>query len=567
MANQTIGTAYIQIEPTTQGISGSISNLLDGEATSAGQSAGKSFSGAFGSAAKIAVGSMAALGTAGVALGKALYSTASQTAQVGDNIDKMSQKLGVSSTFYQEWDAVLQHSGSSMDAQSATFKKLANAAQDASKDQEAAFKALGLSMDAVKSMSTEDLFTAVITGLQGMEEGTERTALATDLLGKGATELGPLFNTTAEDTQGMIDTVHELGGVMDETAVKNAAAFQDSLQDLQTAFAGIKNKAMSELIPSFTGIMNGLAGLVTGSETAKDELKTGFTSLANNITETIPGIVSGITEMIDVLAEIAPDLMTTLVNAIIENLPQLVVAAAKIILALAEALIKALPSLIQAIPQIMDGLKNAFIQYTAPLKDVGASFVNTIKESLENKWNDIIIKASSLVADLKNKFISKVSEFKSIGSDIVAGIKNGIFEAWDSLIRSVSDLAGSLVDGIKSVLKIGSPSKIFADEVGKWIPAGISVGIEDNIGTIDNAMDDVYDATTSQNAYMREAYTSADVSNNGENVSDILSRYLPMLENIGNTNVTLEGDASALFRAVRKQNSQFKRSTGQSAFV
>ena len=173
-------------------------------------------------AKKIAVGSAAVAGAvAGV--GGALVATASKTAAYGDSIDKASQKLGVSSTFYQEWEAVLQHSGTSMDKMGGTFKRLATASQDASADQQAAFEKLGLSMEDVSKMSPEELFTNVVSGLQGMEEGSERTAVATQLLGKGATEMGALLNTSAEDTQAMIDNVHELGGVMGEDAVKASA--------------------------------------------------------------------------------------------------------------------------------------------------------------------------------------------------------------------------------------------------------------------------------------------------------------------------------------------------------
>ena len=48
---------------------------------------------------------------------------------------------------------------------------------------------------------------------------------------------------------------------------------------------------------------------------------------------------------------------------------------------------------------------------------------------------------------------------------------------------------------------------------------------------------------------------------------ELLSRYLPMLEKVGNTTVTLEGDADGLFRTVRKEASRYTKSTGLSAFA
>lgn len=178
-----------------------------------------------------------------------------ESAQYGDTIDKQSQKLGISASAYQKWDAVLQHSGSSMSSMSFTFKTLANAAQDATDDQVAAFERLGMSMDEVKNMSTEDIFANVIAGLQNMEEGTERTAIATDLLGRGAMELGPLLNTSAEDTQAMLDRVDALGGVMSDDSVKAAAAFQDAVQDLTTSIQGNVRNMATTVLPVLTDVI------------------------------------------------------------------------------------------------------------------------------------------------------------------------------------------------------------------------------------------------------------------------------------------------------------------------
>ena len=66
----------------------------------------------------------------------------------------------------------------------------------------------------------------------------------------------------------------------------------------------------------------------------------------------------------------------------------------------------------------------------------------------------------------------------SIGSDIVGGIKRGISNAWSGLTGWLGNMAKGLIDGVKSALGIGSPSRLFADRIGKWIPAGITLGVE-----------------------------------------------------------------------------------------
>ena len=165
------------------------------EASGKAQSLGSKIKSGLGTAGKIAGAALVAVGTAAVGATKALIDGASATAQYGDHIDKMSQKLGISATAYQEWDAILQHSGTSIDSMQRGMMTLSKAAENGSES----FEKLGISQEDVASMSQEDLFGAVIKGLQGMEEGTERAVLAQELLGGAAKELGPLLNTTAED--------------------------------------------------------------------------------------------------------------------------------------------------------------------------------------------------------------------------------------------------------------------------------------------------------------------------------------------------------------------------------
>ena len=170
----TLGQAYVQIVPSAEGISGQISNVLSGPSDKAGQEAGGKFGSGFG--AKMKSGLMVA--------------GASDVSQYGDHVDKMSQKIGMSREGFQKWDYVLQRAGTSIDSMAPVMKTLSNAAVSNSES----FQKLGISQEEVANMSQEELFGKTIEALSGMEEGAERTALASKLLGRGASELAPLIN-------------------------------------------------------------------------------------------------------------------------------------------------------------------------------------------------------------------------------------------------------------------------------------------------------------------------------------------------------------------------------------
>jgi hypothetical protein len=244
----------------------------------------------FKSYAAVGVKSLAAVGGAAAGAGTALFSAVGKVASAGDNIDKMSQKLGMSATAYQEWDAIMRHSGTTIDVMQASMKTLASAAET-SKD---AFNELGLSQEKIASLSQEKLFAETIKALQNVEDDTRRTYLAGQLLGRGATELGALLNTSAEDTEKMRREVHKLGGVLSDDAVKASAKYQDSLQDMQTAAKGLLRGAIAKAMPSITNAFQKLGKYISGPDGKKIQKQIAgiIETLAKGATRAIPRLLS-----------------------------------------------------------------------------------------------------------------------------------------------------------------------------------------------------------------------------------------------------------------------------------
>ena len=407
-----VAQATITVTPVLEGAQQSITEQLTGAAGDAGDKAGQESGSKFsGSLAKGLAKGTAAVTGAVAGVGAALIGAAGKTAEYGDEIDKASQKLGVSSTFYQEWEAVLEHSGTSMSSMTATFKKLATASQDATDDQVAAFEALGLSMDEVSSMSAEDLFSSVISGLQDMDEGTERTALATTLLGKGAMEMGALLNTSSEDTQAMIDRVHELGGVMSEDAVKASAQYQDSLQDMKTSLSGVANGLMADLLPSLSGFMDQVGDFVSTADLSP------ITDTLGSATAALGDFIAGLD--IEAIGQTFQDVVAAVGDAV----------------GLAW----------DVISQVFDSLSEAFDTITDALNDTGTD------------WDDVWAGVSDVVqtaADLVSAAISAIAEV--IAWLVTEAQTDGtlINEVWSSITTALDAAVSIITDLIDMVTAI-----------------------------------------------------------------------------------------------------------------
>ena len=86
--------------------------------------------------------------------------------------------------------------------------------------------------------------------------------------------------------------------------------------------------------------------------------------------------------------------------------------------------------------------------------------------------------ATQLFNSIVNGLSSLPSKMAEIGGNIVSGIWNGISSGWNWLTNKVSNLASSLLDAAKDALGINSPSKEFADKVGRWIMPGVGKGLD-----------------------------------------------------------------------------------------
>lgn len=429
------------------------------------EDAGKSAS-SFGSklksglktAGKVGAAAVTAVTVATTALSTALVKGVGGVAEYGDNIDKMSQKMGMSAEAYQEWDAIMRHSGTSIESMQAGMKTLANAVENGNK----AFERLGMSQEDIANMSQEDLFSATITALQNVENETERTYLAGQLLGRGATELGALLNTSAEDTEKMRKRVHELGGVMSDEAVKASAAYQDSLQDMQTAFSGLSRNLMSEFLPSVTTVMDGLTEIFAGdSETGIAMISSGIDGLVEDITEKIPqfadvalgiieAIATAIIENLPKITETAVEIVFSLINYIIENLPQFVDVALQMIMTLADALIANIPTLI---PAVVDVLLAIVEKLTEPdtlmqLVEAGIKLIIALIEGLIKAIPQIVAAIPRIISNIVQALIQGVPQIFKAGGELLAGLGRGLMSGISSVGQWVGGIVGKIKDGL-----------------------------------------------------------------------------------------------------------------------
>lgn len=419
---------------------------------------------------KIAAIGIGAVTTATTALYTGVTAASGQVAAYGDNIDKMSQKMGMSAEAYQEWDAVMQHSGTSIESLQSSMKTLANAVESGND----AFERLGISQEQIAKMSNEELFSATITALQNVDNETERTYLAGQLLGRGATELGALLNTSAEDTQAMKDRVHELGGVMSDEAIKAAARYQDSLQDMQTSFSGLKNNLIADFLPGMATIMDGIGSMMVGEDGAQALLSDGITQMIETMDGAIPNFFNAAGQIIGAVSD-----------AITDNLPSMIDGGLDILLNIvdgfADNIDKIIPAVVDTILTIVDTLTNP--DSISKLIGAAVKIIGAVATGLIKATPQLVMKIPEIISSIVDGFNKSLPDIIEVGKNIVSGLWDGIKSMASWIGDKVSGFVDGIVVGVKGVLGIRSPSRVFAG-IGKNMALGLGEGWDDEYGRI-----------------------------------------------------------------------------------
>lgn len=565
MPGTKVADAYVSIIPETKGFGGKLKSSLNGEATSAGDSAGKLLGG--GLATKL-IGAFAAL-----KVGEVLANTIKKSFEEG---------------------AALQQSVGGIELM------FGDAADKIIKAAEGAFLTTGLSanqyMEQVSSFSA-----ALINSFDGVENAS---GLAADAANKAMTDMADnaaAFGTDMQSIQNayqgfakqnytMLDNLKlGYGGTKSEMQrlLADAEAFSgvhydiDNLADVYEAISQIQTKmglagyAANEAADTFSGSANAVKaawtnvlGVLSGGEdaggmtveTAMQNLGTSvsnflfnnFFPMLGNIIKGIPALVKTfITDGIPMIIAQGKELLQNIVQGFRDNGPAWHDA-------IVESLNNAITWIQEKLPEFLrQGLDNlqAWIDgwgsgdgHVAAavgevlglvLKTIGmfagqlmAAGFEMLGKLIAGFIKNIPNMLSALGTLISNMFSNlKGADWGSIGKNIIQGIVSGITAAASALFDALKNLAKNALDAAKSALSIHSPSRVFADEVGKWIPAGMAVGIEANTDMVDDAMRDL-----SGSAIATASYTmnGAEPKNGADAMADVvalLRRYLPECAN------------------------------------
>lgn len=292
--------------------------------------------------------------------------------------------------------------------------------------------------------------------------------------------------------------------------------------------------------------------------------------LANGLIDNLPALIDALIqvtltviqqitdpEFLTQIVETAILLIMTLANGMIDAIPQLIAAVPLIIGNLLAAIIAELPNIIQMgidlLFALIDGIIQCIPELVAAIPTLIIAFINGIVNNLDK----IILAAPQIIVSLITGIVGAIPEliaavprviaaivdtirnydWSSIGRNIVQGLKDGIAGMWDNIKNWFNDKVNSLVGGVKRILGIHSPSKVFAG-IGGYMAEGLGEGFSDEFASVKKDIEgDMSFSAGSITAganingnYASGSYGAA--SGGSGRIIMLLEQYLPMLANM-----------------------------------
>lgn len=259
------------------------------------------------------------------------------------------------------------------------------------------------------------------------------------------------------------------------------AAFQTFMPVLGSLVAKL-TEVGATIMATVTPVVNNMAMVV---QAALPTIQAAFTTVASTIQGVIDAVFPYIQTVITTVMNVVNAIITTVLAAVQGNwsgvwagIGNIVTTVWNGIKATVSAAINAVSGVVSS---VMGSISASWSGVWNAVKGLVGSVWNGITSTVSNGVNNVMNTVRGVGGKIKGAFSGAGSWLVSAGNNIIQGLINGIKGAIGNAVAAVKGAASSIVDAAKGALGIHSPSRVFRDEVGKMIPAGLGKGVEANM--------------------------------------------------------------------------------------
>ena len=265
-----------------------------------------------------------------------------------------------------------------------------------------------------------------------------------------------------EYTQSLVES---LGTVLENVV----PAAQRVLSGIVAAIPVFMEELGAVVVQHAPGIVSSLA---TGLSAIGTALAGVFTQLVADLQANMPTVAAAITEAL-------PQVVSAVVDFFAANVGPVVEVGVQLLTSLVSGLGEAVSAITARMPEIVTSMCEALLANLPALVEAGVQLLCALVQNVGQVISTILPYMPQIVGEMASAFIGCLPQMVEAGVQLIGGIASGIVNAIPNLIGAALNACGQLISNVKGFFGIHSPSRLMRDEVGRMLPRGVAVGIED----------------------------------------------------------------------------------------
>ena len=226
-----------------------------------------------------------------------------------------------------------------------------------------------------------------------------------------------------------------------------------------------------------TMLPNLIASIIDALVSLTPQLTDGAIDLFTALVEAIPIII-------DKLVPQIPKIVNSIIDGLLKLLPKLLEASVKLLMAIVQAIPTIIATLVREIPRIVRTIINTLISRLPDLINGAMGIVQAIPIIIK----ELIPQIPTIIKSIVQGLVEGIPQVMEVGKDLIKGLWEGIKSMGSFIADKIKGFGKSIVNGFKKIFKINSPSKVFEDVIGKNLALGIGEGFSDEMGSVKKDM-------------------------------------------------------------------------------
>lgn len=296
---------------------------------------------------------------------------------------------------------------------------------------------------------------------------------------------GNLTKYSIDSYADIVSAIHDVQtemGITGTTALEASTTIQGSLSSTKAAWenwltgtgsidalvgtvvnsAGLLAKAIGDILPSLTsGISQLVAQLAPEIPPLINQLLPSIidsiTTLISSLGEQLPSILATI---LPVITGSAPQIINTLITALISSLPIIVSSAGQLLIALATGISQSLPELIPTVVDVVLQIVTTLVENIDLLIDAAVDLISALAEGLIAALPVLIAQAPTIISKLVQELVAAAPQLLLSAAEIIVQLVSGIADNLFELGKAAGTIITTIVDGIgemwDSIVGVGS---------------------------------------------------------------------------------------------------------------